>query len=130
MRADQLVHGDLSEQIVGAFYEVFNELGSGLLEQVHKRAMVIALEDRGILSEREVPAAVYFRGRSVGDYRMDLVVEKSVMLECKTAEKIAVSHKVQSLNYLRATNHRLGMILNLGPTPTFKRIVNETRRKH
>jgi GxxExxY protein len=130
MRADHLVHGELSHEIVGAFYEVFNELGSGFLEQVYKRAMVIALQDRGIASEREVPAAVYFRGRSVGDYRMDLVVEKSVMLECKTAEKIAISHKVQTLHYLRATNHRLGMILNFGPTPTFKRVVNDTSRKH
>ncbi len=72
MRADHLVHGELSHETVGAYYEVFNELGSGFLEQVYKRAMVIALQDRGIASEREVPAAVYFRGRSVGDYRMDL----------------------------------------------------------
>jgi GxxExxY protein len=130
MCAGQLVHGELSRELIGAFYEVFNELGSGFLEQVYQRAMVIALQDRGIASEREVPAAVYFRGRSVGDYRMDLVVDKSVRLECKTAEKIAISHKVQSLNYLRATNHRLGMILNFGPTPTFKRVVNDTSRKH
>ncbi len=52
------------------------------------------------------------------------------MLECKTAEKIAISHKVQTLNYLRVTNHRLGMILNFEPTPTFKRVVNDTSRKH
>jgi len=129
MAAVELVHAGLSREILGAFYDVFRELGSGFLEQVYKRAMVIALAERGVASEREVPTTVYFRGQSVGDYRMDLVVERSVILECKTADKIAVSHKVQTLHYLRATDYRLGVILNFGPTPTFKRIVNDTSRR-
>lgn len=129
MSGVQLVHGELSREIVGAFHKVFRELGSGFVEQVYQRAMVIALADRGIASEREVQTTVYFGGRSIGDYRMDLVVENAVILECKTAEKIAIPHKVQALNYLRATHHRLGVILNFGPTPTFKGIVNDSSRR-
>lgn len=125
----ELVHGELSREIVGAFYEVFKELGTGFLEGAYHRAMVIALEDRGLASQREVPTTVYFRGRSIGEYRMDLVVENAIVVECKTAERITPPHRVQLLNYLRATDYRLGLVLNFGATPEFKRMVNDTSRK-
>ena len=125
----ELVHGDLCRQVVGVFYDVFRELGAGFLERAYQRALEIALRERGLSVEREVPATVYFRGHSIGDYRLDLVVANALVVECKTAERIVVSHKVQLLNYLKATDYRLGVILNFGPTPTFKRLVYDTARR-
>ena len=88
----ELVHGDLCRQVVGVFYDVFRELGAGFLERAYQRALEIALRERGLSVEREVPATVYFRGHSIGDYRLDLVVANALVVECKTAERIVVSH--------------------------------------
>ena len=129
MQRNELVHGELSHEVVGAFYEVYRELGSGFLEGAYQRAMVIALADRGLTCRREVPTTVHFRGHVVGEYRMDLLVSDVIIVECKKAEKIGEPHRVQTLNYLRAADLRLGMILNFGNTPTFARVVNDTNRK-
>jgi GxxExxY protein len=91
--------------------------------------MQIALKDAGIPSDREVPTTVYFRGNSIGEYKLDLLVKNAIVVECKTADQIVAPHKVQLLNYLKATNYTLGLILNFGPTPTFKRIVYESTRR-
>ncbi len=124
-----LVHGDLTERIVGVFYEVFRELGAGFLEVAYQRAMQVALADAGMTSAREVPTTVYFRDRVVGDYRMDLIVENAVIVECKTADRIMPAHRAQMINYLSATEHTVGLILNFGPTPTFARLIFQSRRK-
>jgi GxxExxY protein len=118
-----LVHGELTREIIGAFYDVYNELGYGFVESVYQRALPLALIARGIRRERELPLTVRFRGAVVGDYRADLVVEGRVIVESKVAEKILPVHEMQLLNYLRATQITVGLVLNFGPRPTFRRLL-------
>ena len=126
----ELIHGELTHRIIGVFYEVFRELGTGHLEKVYQRAMQIALNDVGISSQLEVPTTVYFRERSVGGYRSDLIVERRVILECKTADRIVDGHRAQLINYLKSNRYKVGLILNFGRQPTFERVVFESLRSH
>jgi GxxExxY protein len=111
------------EAIIGAFFTVYNELGYGFIESVYKRALVVELQARGISCEREVMFTVYYKGVDVGDYRADLVVEGKVIVEVKTADKIAPVHEIQVVNYLRAADVPVGLLLNYGPHPVFRRLV-------
>jgi GxxExxY protein len=119
----RLVHGALTREIIGAFFDVYNELGYGFAESVYQRALPLALATRSLRSEREVPLTVQFRGVIVGNYRADLVVEHKVIVESKVAERILPVHEMQLVNYLRATGITVGLILNFGPLPTFRRLV-------
>jgi len=130
MSKHELVHGDVTEKIVGVFYGVFRELGTGFPEALYRRAMRIALEEAGIKCQEEVPITVYFRGRPIGKFRLDLVAEECVVLECKVADRIVAGHRVQLLNYLTAAKLPVGLVLNFGTSPTFSRVVNESPRKH
>jgi GxxExxY protein len=118
-----LLHGELTKEIIGAFFTVYNELGYGFVESVYKRALVVELQSRGISCEREVMLTVYYKGVDVGEYRADLVVEGKIIVEVKTADKIASIHEVQLINYLRAAKLTLGLILNFGQTATFRRLI-------
>jgi GxxExxY protein len=118
-----LVHGDLTREIIGAFYQVYRELGYGFFEAVYQRAMPLALAARGVSSEREVPLVVRFRGEVIGEYRADLIAEGRVIVETKVADQIARAHEMQLLNYLRATGIHVGLVLNFGPRPTFRRLL-------
>lgn len=129
MTTDELLYRELCQSVIGVFYQVFNELGSGFLEAAYRKAMHIALEQSAIACRREVPTSVIFRGHVVGDYRIDLVVNDLIVIECKAVEKIAPVHIAQLINYLRATNYQIGFVFNFGPTPTFKRVVLESRRR-
>jgi len=121
--AIELVHGELTREIIGAFYEVYRELGYGFFETVYQRALPRALAARGVSSEREVPLVVRFRGDIVGEYRADLIADGRVVIEVKVAEQINQAHEMQLLNYLRATGLRVGLVLNFGPRPTFRRLL-------
>jgi GxxExxY protein len=90
-------HSELTETIIGVFYEVYNELGFGFLESVYRNSLRLALIERGLRVESEVPVSVFFRGVSVGDFRADLVVNGVILLELKTAEKIIPAHESQVL---------------------------------
>ena len=118
-----LVHGDLTREIIGAFFDVYNELGYGFVESVYQRALPLVLAGRGLQSVREVPLAVRFRGAMVGDYRADLLVEGKVIVESKVADRILPVHELQLLNYLKATGVTVGLVLNFGPRPTFRRLL-------
>jgi len=118
-----LVHGNLTREIIGAFYDVYNELGFGFVESVYQRALPLALAARGIPSEREVALSVSFRGAAVGDYRADLIVAGKVIVESKVASKILPIHEIQLVNYLKASTITVGLILNFGPQPAVRRLV-------
>jgi GxxExxY protein len=119
----------LTEKIIGVFYDVYNELGHGFLESVYEGAMAIALGQAGLHIERQIALKVVFRGEVVGDSRADVVVERAVILELKAASGIDPAHEAQLLNYLRATEIEVGLLLNFGPRPQFKRLVFENSRK-
>ncbi len=122
-------HTSLTQTIIGRFYEVYNELGFGFLESVYESALEIALKDAGLLCFRQVPIPVWYRGRQIGDFRADLLVESAVIVELKAVRAIDGSHEAQLLNYLRATHIEVGLLLNFGAKPQVKRLVFANGRK-
>ena len=124
-----LKHRDLTDKIIGVFYEVYNELGFGFLESVYENAMVIALEEKGLKVERQVLIPVWFRGRPLGTFAADLVVECAVILELKAVTRLIEAHVAQLMHYLRATQIEVGLVMNFGQQPEFKRRVYENARK-
>ncbi len=123
-----LRHSEITEPIIGAFYEVYNELGHGFLESVYREAMMIALRAKGLPVEREKTVTVQFRNETVGIFRADLVVSSVVIVELKCARALDAGHEAQLLNYLKATGLEVGLLLNFGTRPAFKRLVFETAR--
>src|ERR1700733_946385 len=124
-----LKHREVTEKVIGVFYDVYNELGHGFLESVHEEALGIALVQSGLKVERQVPIAVWFRRRRIGDFRADMLIEGQVLLELKAARTIDQAHERQLLNYLRATDVEVGLLLNFGVRPEFRRLVYENERK-
>jgi GxxExxY protein len=116
-------HWDLCHAIVGVFYSVYNELGHGFLEAVYEQALAISLTEAGFTVARQVATPIWFRGKTIGEYKADLVVNGVVLLELKAAKALDSSHEAQILNYLRATDIEVGLLLNFGPKPQFKRFV-------
>lgn len=131
MNTDQhgLKHGELTEKIIGIFYEVYNELGYGFLESVYEKAMLKALRSSGLTVASQVSVPVWFRGEQVGDFYADLVVEGVVILELKAARRIERAHEAQLLNYLKATDIEVGLLLNFGEHPEFRRLLLDNERK-
>ena len=123
-------HGEITEKIIGAFYEVYNELGPGFLESVYRNAMVIALQEQSLQCETEKSIQVHFRGQIIGDFRADLVVGDCVIVELKACKALDNMHIAQTLNYLRATRTEVGMLLNFGPKAEFKRLVLDATHSH
>jgi GxxExxY protein len=132
MNADQrgLRNEELTKKIIGVFFDVYNELGHGFLESVYSEAIAIALTAIGLYVERQVAIPVWFRGRQIGDFRADLLIEETVILELKAARALDPAHEAQLLNYLRATEIEIGLLLNFGPKPEFKRLVYNSRKHH
>lgn len=122
-------HWDLCHEIVKVFYEVYNELGYGFLEAVYEEALARALRDAGFQVARQVSTPIWFRGGLIGDYKADLVVNGVVLIELKATQNVDPSHKAQTLNYLRATEIEVALLLNFGPKPQFHRFVFENNRK-
>lgn len=122
-------HWDLCHGIVEVFYAVYNELGYGFLEAVYEEALVIALTEAAFVVSQQVATPIWFRGRKIGGYKADLIVNNAVLLELKAARSIDSSHEAQTLNYLRATDFEVALVLNFGPKPHFRRLVFENERK-
>ena len=121
---------ELTDVIISVFYDVYNELGFGFLESVYRKAMRVALIQKGVNVQEEVQVSVFFRRQNVGDFKADLVVNNSILLELKTAETLGPPHEAQVLNYLRATSLELGLLLNFGPKPQVRRLLLDNSRKH
>jgi GxxExxY protein len=119
----EAIHKPLTEQVIGVFYNVYNELGHGFPERVYERAFQIALSEKGLASETQVHIPVFFRGRTIAKFRADVVVEKTIILELKVMHDLWPAHEAQLLNYLRATTMEVGLLFNFGLTPKFKRLI-------
>jgi GxxExxY protein len=124
-----LKHFELTDKIIGVFYDVYNELGHGFLESTYAEALMMALRDSGLSAAREVPVPVWFRGRKVGQYYADLIVGGLVLLELKAARTLESAHEAQLLHYLRATQLEVGLLLNFGLRPQFRRLLFDNERK-
>jgi len=119
-----LIEESVTETVIGAFFAVYSELGHGFLEQVYENAMAIALRQQGWQVVQQPAIDVLFRGQRVGEYRADLLIPGKLIVEIKAAATISAVHEAQLLNYLKATGVRVGLLLNFGPKPQFKRRVN------
>jgi GxxExxY protein len=118
-----LINKDVTEKIIGVCFEVINELGSGFLESVYQKALVLALMQAGLVVQAQVPLKVVFRGQVVGEFVADIIVEGRVVLELKSGKALTAEHEAQLLNYLRATGMKVGL-LNFGrPKLEWKRLV-------
>ena len=116
-----LLHKEITDIILKGFYNVYNTLGYGFLEKVNENAMVIELTKLGLNVHKQVPINVFYGEQLVGEYYADLVVEKTIIIELKGAENISEAHEVQLINYLKATEMEIGILLNFGKRPEFKR---------
>jgi GxxExxY protein len=124
-----LKHSEVTEKIIGVFYDVYNELGHGFLESTYAEPMLIALAQSGLAAVREVPVPVWFRGQKVGQYFADLLVDDAVLLELKAARNLESAHEAQLLHYLRATEIEVALLLNFGLRPQFRRLLFDNTRK-
>ncbi|WP_396168473.1 GxxExxY protein [Flavobacterium sp.] len=125
----ELLHEELTNTIIKTFYEVYNELGYGFLEKVYQNSMYLELKNKGYKVEAQKEISVYYKGIEVGEYYADLVVEDIIILELKAAECIVKDFENQILNYLRGTDCEVGLLLNFGKKPEFKRKIFENHRK-
>lgn len=122
-------HGELTDQIICSFFNVYNTLGYGFLEKVYENALAIELRKAGIAVNAKWPIQVFYRGEPVGEYFADLLVAKKVIVEIKAGKGIAPEHQAQLLNYLRATDIEVGLLLNFGSKAEFERKVLDNSRK-
>ena len=124
MANEKLVHGELTQSIIGACFETANELGSGHTERVTTRALQVVLIDKGLKAEVEVKIPVFFRGRRIGRFFADLVVNETVLVEVKTmAELDEPAAAAQTLNYLNCAGGGVALLVNFGTSVTFRRYV-------
>ncbi len=124
-----MLHEEITSEIIAAFYVVYNRLGYGFLEKVYENALIFELRKRGFIVKQQVPIQVYYEGQIVGEYFADLLVQDKVILELKVVEQIIKAHEAQIVNYLKATNLEVGLVLNFGPKPEFKRKIFTNARK-
>ena len=124
------LHNDLTQSVIGCAFEVINELGSGFLESVYENAMVLALSEAGLPVQSQVPIPVTFRGKRVGDFYADLLVDEKVIVELKAVRAIVPEHQAQIINYLNATGIEVGLLINFGnPKLELKRFTRSRTHK-
>lgn len=124
-----LIHKLITDAILKAYYNVYNELGSGFLEKVYQNSMYFELKSLGLKVEAQKQIKVYFKNQLVGDFYSDLLVEDKVIVELKASEFLLDIHTAQIMNYLKATPIEVGMLLNFGEEPEFKRVIYTNDRK-
>ena len=121
-----LRHSDNTETIIKGFYNVYNKLGYGFLENVYEKALFIELTSLGLKCLCQCPVEVYYKSEKVGFYIADMIVNSCVVVEIKATAAIILEHEAQLTNYLRATEIEIGLLLNFGKSATFKRKIVST----
>ena len=109
-------HEEITHKIIGAAYQVFNQLGFGFLENVYKKAMIIELYRSSLKVEAEKPLKVYYDKEVVGDFYADLFVEGEIVVELKSVQNLTKEHEIQLVNYLNCLRKEIGLLINFGPS--------------
>ncbi len=132
MNADQSDYKckDLTEKIIGIFYEVYNKLGYGFLEKVYENAVMIELRQADISAKAQMPISVMYGNETIGEYTADILVENKVIVEIKAVKALMAEHEAQLLNYLKATEIEVGLLINFGPKSEIRRRVFDNKRKY
>ncbi|MCH7774497.1 MAG: GxxExxY protein [Bacteroidetes bacterium] len=125
----ELLHKDITDKIIKCFYEVYNILGYGFLEKVYESSLYNELISCGLSCERQKKIDVFYKGKLVGEYYADIIAEEKVIIELKAAETICEEHEFQLINYLKATNIEVGLLLNFGKKPEIRRKIFTNDRK-
>jgi GxxExxY protein len=120
---EEMKYRDLTGKIIGVYYDVYNELGHGFLESVYQKSLGLALQSAGLKACWPIALPVSFRGHQVGHFEADMLVEKCILLELKARSALDRSHEAQLRNYLRATDIEVGLLLNFGLRPEFRRLL-------
>jgi len=122
-------HKELTEKIINIFYSVYNKLGYGFLEKIYENAMMIEFKREGILAISQSPIKVFYDGEVIGEYYADILVDNKVIVEIKASKRLVEENEAQLLNYLKATDIEVGLLLNFGTEPEVKRkAFNNTRK--
>jgi len=124
-----LLHEEITEKIIQAFYKVNNTLGHGFIEKVYENALAIELRKMGFTVSQQRKIKVYYEGEEVGDYESDLTVNDLVIVETKAKESLREEHEAQLINYLKATKIEVGLLMNFGKKPEFRRKIFSSDRK-
>jgi GxxExxY protein len=120
---DNFMHQEITNKIIGAFFNVYNKLGYGFLEKVYQNALLIEISKFGLNATAQMPIKVFYESCEVGYYFADLIVNDLVIVEIKACEGLIAEHEAQLVNYLKATDLEVGLLVNFGIKPTFKRKV-------
>jgi GxxExxY protein len=126
---EEFLHKEITSNIIQTFYKVYNTLGYGFLEKVYENAMRIELGKSELSVEQQRNIKVYYDSEQVGDYYADLLVENLVIVELKAAETICEEHETQLLNYLKATDIEVGLLINFGKKAEVKRKIFLNKNK-
>ena len=119
----KMEYAEITEKIINAFYKVNNVLGYGFLEKVYENALTKELRGMQLDVKQQYPIKVYYRNEVVGEYFADILVENVVIVELKSAGRLCKEHEFQLINYLRATQVEVGLLLNFGKKAEFRRKV-------
>ena len=119
--ADKYLYVDLTEKIIKCFYCVYDELGSGFLESVYERSLMIEFNNNGLKALNQKSLGVYYKNQLVGDFKVDIIVEDKIIIEIKAVTKLTPQHEAQLINYLKATDVKLGLLVDFGEKLEFKR---------
>ena len=123
-----MLHQDLTAKALEACFEVIRELGAGFLESVYEKALLIALQQKGLSAKAQFPLSVMFRGKSVGEFYADILLEGKVIIELKAVRALTPEHQAQLINYLNATGIDVGLLVNFGqPRLEYKRLHRNTQ---
>jgi len=123
MSEKNYLHSNLTDIVLKIFYKIYNDLGYGFLEKVYEKAMYHELKKTGLYILKQAPIKVIYDGIELGTYYADLLIEEKVIVELKAAEHLCEEHEAQLVNYLKATNIEVGLLLNFGKKPEIKRKV-------
>lgn len=116
-----LLYSEITKKILGAYYDVYNELGYGFLERVYQNALYFELQDRGLECKVQEKIDVFYFDKKVGEYYADIIVDNTVILELKAQRTLCPDNEKQLINYLKATKYKVGLLLNFGEKPEYKR---------
>lgn len=122
-------HKELSEKLIETFYKVYNNLGYGFPEKVYENALMIEFKRNGIHAIPQSPIKVIYEGETIGEYYADVLIDNKIIIEIKAAKQLVEEHEAQLLNYLKATDIEVGLLLNFGPKPEIKRKAFDNNRK-
>jgi GxxExxY protein len=123
IKTESLLHEELTDKVLGACFEIARELGAGFLESVYEKALMVALRQKGLHVEAQVPLTVKFRGVIVGEFFADIMVENKLIVELKSVSTLRPEHQAQVINYLKATGIEVGLLVNFGnPKLEYRRL--------